>query len=85
LRRTAAATGNHCRDDGELGERVDGEQQGAGLGVVDGEDFDIDELLRCGAGAQVAVDEFQTAVGEFVGEDGAREADLLVECLEGGA
>jgi hypothetical protein len=31
----------------------------------------------------VAVDQFQPAVGEFVGEQAAREADFLVNGFEG--
>ena len=69
---------------GEGGEGVDAEEQGAGLGVVDVEDFDVYFHVWVEVAAEVAVDEFETAVGEFVGQQAAGEADFVVDGGQGG-
>jgi hypothetical protein len=69
---------------GQGGQRVDAPQQGAGLGVVDVQHLHVHFHVGVKIAAQVAVEQFQAAVGEFVGEQAAGEADLAVESLQGG-
>ena len=69
---------------GEGGEGVDGEEEGAGFGVIHVEDFHVHFQIGVEVAAEVTVDELETAIGQFVGEQAAREADLLVDGLEGG-
>ena len=66
---------------GEGGERVDAQQQGAGLGVVDVEDFHVHLHVRVEVAAQVAVEQFEAAVGQLVGEEAAGEVDFGVEAF----
>ena len=64
---------------GEGGEGVDAEEQGAGFGVVDVQDFKFHFHVRVEVAAQVAVDQFKAAIGQFVGQQGAGEADFFIE------
>src|SRR5262245_3445844 len=70
---------------GELGERVDCQQQRAGLGVVDVQYLDLQHLLRVHRGTEVAVNELEAPVGQLVREQTAGKADFLVEGGEGSA
>jgi len=63
---------------GQIGERVDRQQQGAGLLIVHVEDLHVDYHVRIHVAAQVAVDEFELAAGQFVGEQAAGEADVAI-------
>ena len=69
---------------GEGGERVAAQQQGAGLGVVDIEDFDVHLHVRVEVAAQVAVEQFEAAVGRLIDEQASGEADFGVEGMQRG-
>src|SRR5262245_60040175 len=49
------------------------------LRVADIEYLDLNDLLRIEAGAQVAVDQFESAIRQFGGQQTPREADLLIQ------
>ena len=69
---------------GQVCERVDGEQELASFFFVDVEDFDFHFHVWVEVAAQVAVDEFEAAIGEFVGQQAAGEADFFVDGGQGG-
>jgi hypothetical protein len=53
-------------DEGELGEGVDGEEQGAGFLAVDVQHLDLHLHVGVHVVAEVGVDQFELAVGELV-------------------
>src|SRR5262249_25965066 len=63
---------------GEGRERVEREQQLGGLLFADVEQLDDDVHVGVELGAEVAVDELDTAVGKAVTEQGAGKADLRI-------
>src|SRR6266446_3008560 len=50
---------------------------------IDVEHFDIDHLIRVHIAAQMAVDQLQPAVGQFIGKQAARKANLRIKRLQG--
>src|SRR6202008_3340005 len=67
------------------GQGVDAQEQGSGLVVVDVQGLHVDQHVRVEVAAQVAVEQLQAAVGQFVGEQAAGEADLAVQRFQDGA
>ena len=59
---------------GQLRQRIDGQEQGASLGVGDVEHFDVHRLLGVHGGTQVPVDKLEAAVRQLV--DLAAAGDL---------
>jgi len=69
---------------GESGQRVNAQQQRPGLVVADIQDLDLHLHVRVEVAAQVAVQQFQPAIGHLVGQQATSEADLLVQGQQGG-
>jgi hypothetical protein len=67
----------------QLRQRVDAQEQGPGLLVGDVQDLHLHFHVRVQLATQVAVDQLEPAVGQFVGQQAAGEADLLVQGLQG--
>jgi len=70
---------NLVLDLGQVGQGVDGKEQDAGFFFGEVENFDVDEHVGVHVAAEVAVDELELAVGKFVGEQTAGEADVVVK------
>lgn len=69
-----------------LGQRcqgVDAQQQFAGFFLRDIQDFDLDFQVGIEFTAQVAIDQFQPAIGQFVSQQTASKANFFVKSLEG--
>jgi hypothetical protein len=69
---------------GERGQRVDRQEQRAGLFLGDVEHFHFDLHVGVDIAAQMAVDQLEPAVGQLVDEQAAGEADFLIERSQSG-
>jgi integron integrase len=70
---------------GQLGQRVNAQQQRPRLLLADIQHLHLHLHVGVEVAAQVAVDQLQPSVGQLVGEQTAREANLPVQRLQGGA
>jgi hypothetical protein len=69
---------------GDGGERVDRQEQSAGLFLGHVGHFDLHLHVRIDVATQMAIDQLEPAVGQLIGEQAAGEADLAVEGLQRG-
>jgi hypothetical protein len=64
---------------GQGGQGIDRQEQRPRLLIRDIENFHLDFHIRVEVAAEMPVDQFQPAVGQFIGQQAPRESHLVVQ------